>query len=128
MEGGPRKEETGNAPLCTRTCKRCIDFTSLLSSQLQELEEKFRKQRMEHEQYYANWSPHHPIKASVSTLAVDGERVKSSSFSASSPAKSSHHHNRTSLQPLDELVMRTPGPASSLPPGAYGHLSNGNNV
>jgi hypothetical protein len=108
------------------------DWRADLAKKRQALEEEFKEERVKHEHFYANFTPHSPLQASMSTPSVaGGERLKAASFSsASSSNVRPPRHNRSSLQPLDEVMMMSPSPSTSLPPAALTtrQLSNGSNV
>ena len=73
----------------------------------QVLEEEFKKEREDHENFYSRMIPHRPLKSSLSTPATDTERQKSASFSTPQSHSTHRQHSRSSLQPLDEVVLST---------------------
>jgi peptidoglycan hydrolase CwlO-like protein len=103
------------------------DWRSDLTKRRQALEEKFEKQREDHERFYSTFNPRNPLSAAVDS----SERpVKAASFSGNSPRHNRPSHpNRSSLQPLDEVVM-TSSANSSLPASrqASRPITNGSNA
>jgi hypothetical protein len=105
------------------------DWRSDLTKRRQALEEKFEKQREDHERFYSTFNPRNPLSAAVDS----SERVKAASFSGNSPRHNRPSHpNRSSLQPLDEVVMTSSANSSlsSLPASrqASRPITNGSNA